>query len=431
MDAPNRLTPSPPDAYIDVTKSVTLGWQNPTVGQAYELVVISNALNASPYWVTAAGSLSASQQTPSLYGTTGSSTIAANTLTATTSGYQWKVRYLETSSGSWSPWSNYSRLFTSVSPPTVSLSEPNASGTTSNHMRVLFLYQDPNSRSMAALRVKIYRSSALVYDTGEVSSTTTSGSVYSYIVTDYTNTKASGYQVGVLAKNSKGVWSAESLSSSFTATPTSLTNPSITTTYRGSGRVQVDVDATTIGKSVLYQELFRYNPVKRTYVSIASGFPDVFTYQDYFAPLNTQFYYRVLTTATDGAQQSFTSNGVMATGSTWAIANSSVRLPVVVENFSADYQQKAEYMEAIGRTRSVSYRLDNDSREGEMTIHLTADERVSAIASIYTIVDADEDSYINSPYGDILRVRFTSPDISDLVSGNCRVSLRFVEVGES
>lgn len=428
MDAPTRLTPSPPTAYVDVTNPVVLGWKTATSGQAYELKIVQNTLNASPYWLASNGTLNASQQTPSMSGFTGSATITANQLIAVSSGYQWKVRYLALDGSGWSPWSNYSRLFTSVSPPTATVIEPTSAGTTSNHTKVVFSYSDSSSRSMSAFRIKVYKANTVVYDTGEVYASISSGSSYSYIVDDYTNVKGPSFTVGVLVKNSVGLWSAETQSASFTTNLVGLSNPTIYLTDKKNGVVRLDIDSSSVGKTVLAQDLYRYNPLKREFVLLSSDLPASFIYEDLFAPLNTSYFYRLFITATDGTQQYFTSDSITASGTDWAVANSSKRQTLTVENFSADYQSKAEYIEPLGRTRSVSYRLDNDSREGGLGAYVVSSERAATLSGIYSIIDSNEDAYIISPFGDVVRVRFQSPEISDLAGGDCRLTLKFTEV---
>lgn len=432
MDAPRKLTPTPPWATVDVTSPITLGWRNGSLPEAYELQIQRNLWNSSYSWLASNGTLSASLQTPASSSIDATASINASQLSAYTEGYKWRVRSREAATSTWSPWSNFSRLSTTQNPPVVSISEPSTSSVGANHTRVVFGFTDPSipSRNMIAFRLRQYVAGATVFDTGEQFASIASGSTYSYIITDYTNESLTNYTVGVMAKNDQGVWSAEA-TKSFLVTPVGLANPVITVTDRGDGRITVASNATYVGKDVLYQRLYRYNPVMGTDTLVADQLGVDFSYTDTAFPLNTAFYYTVEVTATDGTIQSFTTSTITSTDDHWYLVNGGTRKGLVVTEFSASHAARSEYLEPLGRSRSVAFKLETEGRDGTIAFHVLKSERTDVLAFVYTALASNDDSYIVTPHGDVLRVSLMSPDITDGVGGDCTVTLKFTEVAQS
>lgn len=430
MDAPRKLTPTPPWASVDVTQPVTLGWRNGGTADLYELQIQRNLWNSSYSWLASGGTLSATSQTPANTTTDATATINANVLSAYSEGYKWRVRSREAATATWTSWSNYNRLSTTANPPTVTVLAPLDTSLGSNHTRVIFSFTDPNSRGMMAFRIRQYLSGTAVFDTGELYASMVSGSTYSYIIEDYTNLDMTNYSVAVMAKNDQGVWSSE-VTKTFLATPVGLASPTITTTDRGDGRVTVTSDATYVGKDVLYQRVYRRNPVLLIDTLVADGLGVSGSFTDTSFPLNTAFYYVVEVTATDGTIQSFNSSTITSTDSNWYLVNAGVRKRVVVEQFSADHTARTEYLEPLGRTRSVAFKTETDGREGTISFHVLNSERADLLWFVYQALASDEDTYILSPHGDVLRVKLASPDIADRPGGDCTVTIKFTEVAQS
>lgn len=434
MDAPRKLTPSPPWAFFNATTPTTLGWRNGGVADQYELQIRRNSYwpGSTPInWVDASGNLSVTQVTPTNTAIDQTVTINSGQLPVVSAdGYKWRVRSREAATATWSAWSAYSRLAPTIGTSSVTITEP-TSVVGSNHTRVVFTYRtDYEPLYTMSFRVRQYLSGVTVFDSGEVSAQIPSGSSYAYIVKDYTNLNLTNYTVGVSVRSGYGLWEDEA-TKSFLSTPTGLAAPSFTVNDRGDGRVSVDSNAIYVGKDVLYQSLYRYNPVMGTDTLLITVDGTYLSYTDTAFPLNSAYYYTIEVTAADGTIQSFDSDWLTSVDDGWYLVNGGVRQEIVVTEFSSEHAARPEYLEPLGRSRSVSFKLETEGREGTIAFHVLESERTALLAFVYGALASDNDSYIVSPHGDVLRIKVLSPDIQDGVGGDCTVALKFVEVAQS
>lgn len=433
MDAPRKLTPSAPWAFFSESTPTVLGWRNSGIADKYELQIRKNTYwpGSSPIkWVGSDGNLSLSSVTPTNSSIDQTATINAGQLPIDDAGgYKWRVRSRDAATATWSAWSTYGRIFPVVPETSVTIIEP-TSNVSSNHTRVVFTFVRKYGGAASSFRVRQYLSGQTVFDSGEVIAHIDSGTTYSYVIEGYENASLTNYTVGVTARWDDGFWETEA-TKTFLATPVGLANPAFTVLDRGDGRVSVSSNADYVGKSVLYQRLYRYNPVLNIDTLLTQVYGSWLDYTDTAFPLNTPYHYTVEVTATDGTIQSFTSSDLTSNDDSWYLVNGGVRRKVVVTEFSTTHAARTEYLEPLGRSRSVSFKLATDGRDGLIALHVLNSERTTTLAFVYQALASDDDSYIVSPHGDVLRVRLLSPDIQDGVGGDCTVALKFVEVAQS
>lgn len=422
MNSPSRLSPAPPPSDVDRLSPIALSWDTAEASTAYELTIEENTVGATVKWLQSDGTLSTSQVVNVSSST--SATIAASALSPSTAGYKWRVRY-RNASNTWSPWSYYSRLSVAVSPPTCSVTSP-VSSTGSNHTKVTWSYSSPGGYSQSAFRVRQYLSGLAVFDSGEVA-----GTGASYVIDGYTNSSWTNYQVGVMVKDSKGLWSGESVTSPFLVTVTLPVVPSISLSTDANNFVTVTVTASPLGKAVTSHDLYRWNPMRYEYVLLSSANPATFSYTDNAAPHNGAFWYKVVSRCDDGTSGEFASYSLTLVDDDWYLVSGTTRVRVIGEDFSADYDQPVERFEPLGRKREVVTHFLAEGREGTLAVVVTPDERNDTIRSIISMLAATAPVYLKSPYGDVLSVRLGSISTEDGAGGLVTIQIPFTEVSEA
>lgn len=418
MEAPTRLLPAPPPSDVDRTNRIDLSWTTATTQQAYELTVERNTVGATVNWLKADGTLAGTQQQPA--SASPSAYIAANTLSAYDEGYKWRVRYQ--GSEGWSPWSIYRRMTTSATAPTVTITSP-VTNSSSNHPKVTWTYSGLYGQS--ARRVRLYENNVILFDSYEVE-----GYQPEYTILGYTTKDWHTYKVGVLVKDSRGLWGPEALSGNFSVNIVRPQAPSVTITSDPSNFCALHVEKSAVGKDVTSWDLYRWNPMTYRLVLLQQDSGGIFSFYDTSTPHNAPFWYTLMAHCDDGTTVPFTSGSMTLTDTEWYFVQGSTRYPITVQDFSADYEHSFESHEPLGRSRSVMSKFTSRGRVGKVVCFVVWDERDSFTSMLDSLLGETGQVLIKSPFGDVIAVQLDSPSTEELSGGNAVVTVPFVEVAE-
>lgn len=447
---PTKLAPTAPNNWFDPNDDLTFTWRN-NVTQPYnvELQIRRNTYaNSSVRWLAANGTLSTTYAVrPSYNSADDYATLPYGQLAAPdggtiyyTDGYLWRVRTQSGANGPWSDWSDYALIqpWSSIGNggalPYVDVGSIAATSPTTRVLVSYSAYTTPTAiyySPIVALRiVQLKTGSGPVFDSGVMEVRINNGDTYDYSISEFTNVAGQQYTVRVsylLEKLNTWRYAADR---TFTAAPTLLSAPTITVTPSGS-TITVSSDASLAGKTLLRHSLSRYHFADASERVIATGQGATLSYTDRTYPLNTQFLYRVALVATDGTTGQYSTTIRQVNDPNWYLLYGSNRLKVVTTAFSTDQPARSEYVEALGRDDLIASRIRSLGREGRLTFHVNSGDRTTTLNAVADVLASDSATYVVSPYGEVVTVKFLDYSLDELAGGDCSITIDFIESGSA
>lgn len=416
---PKAIFPSPPENTIvrglAVNFLVDFGGTTPTT---MAVQIAENRTDAGcNYWKYNGSTLTAATGPSDIQSVTGNTTIsfsntAFNSLTKN-NGYRWRVKNQTT--GLWSDWQLF---FTAPSTSFITITQPTGGASGERSLTVKFTNSGP---SLVAVRVKILYSATTKYDQTHAVIVPTDGS--GQVVTNYPLLNDYTYTVSVQPKFFTGAWGTAA-TQVFKASFVRLSTPTHSVAKVGDFVTLTFTSADTAVNPVVSNDLYRWSPQRNEYVLLQADMNPSFVYTDSSAPVNVEFWYRIVSKSTL-LSDVFTTPAFSESAENWFITDGTTRLNVVVLSAEFSKAHVLDHAEPLGRTRKVVSRFESGSREVKLTLDIRPEERDTVPSALYAM--ADSTVHILSPFGDTFTGNITSITMQDDIYGSGVMTLGFVE----
>lgn len=385
--APTLTAPTSGAVISTATTPITFGWtHNPIDGSAQTAAQLRYSTDGGSTWTTA-----------DISGSDGTYTLANAFADATTVTWQARTKGAAASYGEWSA----SRTFTVYQQPAVSFVAPaNGSTITNMPIAVTLAYSD-GVNTQAACTLQVLSGSTVVYS--ESMGTATTGTIE---VAEFLPTSGESYTLQAIVTSTSGL----------SATGTATVDVSFAEPYHGTATieddaetgtasVQVGIDADT--GSVPAVSISVYRVTDAGTVLIASGLADGAVVTDYYAPLNTDYTYSIVTFSAAGALYTVSVANRLETNRFFAIwdGGASYAWGIWDASGSIAYSrpQKTQVTYA-GRTYPVSYDGVQQDEQRSLTYRIIDAEERKALKAL---MDAGGRGVYKSIDGDVFPADFS------------------------
>lgn len=179
----------------------------------------------------------------------------------------------------------------------------------------------------------------------------------------------------------------------------------------------------------------RENPETGAWTDIYTTYPRNAFFTDTNPPLNTPFRYRGRGYDSNGdVIQSVTTYPLTLTTPSdygWSVSDGVNSLPLMVTGSSLEKELQTEVFSPLGKSFKTVQVGEQLGRKGSIEFFIESGDRRETLAMLDTIVNSTRETYLRTPFGLVLQVAFGSISESMLPGGHSKISMDYIENGES